>query len=55
VALDHPPLLGGQPIKNRLERYQLTIDERAYPRELLLERRVGLEIPRHEHPRLLLG
>jgi len=55
VALDHPPLLGGQPIEDRLEGYQLTIDEGTHPCELRLELRLGLEIPRHAHPNTRLG
>ena len=50
VALDELPLLGRQPVEYWLERDQLSVDERPHPRELLLELRLRLEVPRHPLP-----
>ncbi len=50
VALDRLPLLGGELVEDRFERYELAVDERPHPGELLFELGLGLEIPRHTVP-----
>jgi hypothetical protein len=50
VGLHYAPLVARQSVIDRLERYQLRVDELAHPRQLLGELVVGLEIPSHRGP-----